>query len=142
VSLVAHLRDRIRQGGSTPMRGSREIRTSLRSLHLICIAALYGGHVFGVEKERLLPALIAVFVSGGLFALFEIFRSPIWLVQLRGVATYLKIAMVISVELFWDWRVAILSVVIVLGTFVSHMPGSLRYYSLLHGREVRGGELG
>ncbi len=124
------------------MRGSREIRTTLRSLHLICIAALYGGHVFGVEKERLFPALIAVFVSGGLFMLFEVLRSPIWLVQLRGIATYLKIAMVMSVELFWDWRVLILTVVIVVGTVVSHMPGHFRYYSLLHGREMRGGELG
>jgi len=124
------------------MRGSREIRTSLRALHMISIAALYGGHVFGVEKERLFPAMLAVFASGGLFMLFEILRSPIWLVQLRGVATYLKIAMVVSVEVFWDWRVAILSVVIVIGTVVSHMPGSYRYYSLLHGREMRGGGLG
>ena len=91
-------------------------------------------YCFYLEKERLFPAMLAVFASGGLFMAFEVARSPIWLVQLRGVATYLKIALVVSIELFWDWRVAILTVALVLGTFVSHLPGSFRYYSLLHGR--------
>lgn len=142
MSVWRHLSDGIREGGSKPMRGSRPIRTSLRALHLVAIAALYGGHVFGVEKERLFPALLAVFASGALFMAFEVMRSPIWLVQLRGVATYAKLALVVSVEFFWEWRVAILTLALVLGTFVSHLPGSFRYYSLLHGREMRGGELG
>jgi hypothetical protein len=140
--LFEHLRDGVRDGGSKPMRGSRVLRTTLRTIHLISVGALYGGHVFGVEKERLLPAFVAVLASGFVFVLFEVLRSPIWLVQLRGVATYLKLALLMSVEVFWEQRVLILTAVLAIGTVVSHMPGRYRYYSLLHGREMRGGDRG
>ena len=140
--LVERLAKGVRDGGSVPMRGSRAMRTTLRSLHLIAIAALYGGHVFDVDSERLLPALLAVIASGAAFMLFEVLRAPIWLVQLRGVGTYVKLVLVGSVAVFWDHRVAILSLVIVLGTVLSHMPSQYRYYSLLHRRVVKGGESG
>ena len=141
-ALFERLAKGVRDGGSVPMRGSRAVRTSLRSLHLIAIAALYGGHVFDVDSERLLPALVAVIASGAAFMLFEVLRAPIWLVQLRGVGTYLKLALVGSVAVFWDQRVAILTLVIALGTVLSHMPGQYRYYSFLHRRVVKGGESG
>jgi hypothetical protein len=32
--------------------------------------------------------------------------------------------------------VALLTLVVVIGSVVSHMPASLRYYSLVHGRMV------
>jgi hypothetical protein len=118
------------------------MRTTLRTVHLIAIAALYGGHVFGVEKERLLPALVAVLASGAAFMVFEVLRSPIWLVQLRGVATYIKIAMMSSVGIFWDQRVLILTAVLAIGVVVAHMPGRYRYFSLLHRREMPGGDRG
>jgi len=140
--LLAQLRGGLRQGGSRPMRGSRAMRTTLRTVHLIAIAALYGGHVFGVEKERLLPALVAVLASGAAFMVFEVLRSPIWLVQLRGVATYIKIAMMSSVGIFWDQRVLILTAVLAIGVVVAHMPGRYRYFSLLHRREMPGGDRG
>jgi hypothetical protein len=124
------------------MRGSRATRTTLRSLHLIAIAALYGGHVFDVESQRLLPALLAVLVTGVAFMLFEIVRAPIWLVQLRGVGTYFKLALFACVQIFWDERVLILTLVIAIGTTISHMPGQYRYYSFLHREVVKGGDKG
>jgi hypothetical protein len=136
------LRRRLDDVDSRPLRFSRPLRTTLRTLHLLAFGALYGGHVFGVDAERLRPALVAVVASGLAFMLFEIWRSPIWLVQLRGAATYLKLGLLLLVEPFWDQRVAILSLVVVIGAVVSHMPGRYRYYSLLHGRVMRSGEKG
>jgi hypothetical protein len=114
------------------------VRTSLRVAHLLAVGALYGGHVFDVSPERLLPALVAVVVSGGAFMAFEIWCAPIWAVQVRGLATYFKLGLICSVNLFWDYRVVILSVVMAIGTVVSHMPARYRYYSLWHRRAIHG----
>jgi len=122
--------------------GLRGIRTGLRTAHLLAFGALYGGHVFGVPAGRLELALLATVASGGALALLEFYHAPIWLVQLRGLATLAKIALAASVAVFWDDRVALLSLAVVIGGVTSHMPGRYRYYSVLHGRRVGDAELG
>ena len=114
----------------------RLLRTSLRTLHIIAIAALYGGHVYGVQAERLVPALLATLGTGAALLGLEVFRAPIWMVQVRGVATGVKLALVAAVPVWWSGRVALLTLAIAIGAVVSHMPGRFRYYSLLHRRVV------
>jgi hypothetical protein len=119
-----------------PVPAVRLLRTTLRTLHLIAVAALYGGHVYGATPERLVPSLLATVGTGALFMALELYRAPIWLVQVRGVATVVKIALAASVALAWDLRVPILTGVVAIGAVTSHMPGRWRYHSVLHGREV------
>jgi hypothetical protein len=114
----------------------RALRTGLRTLHLIAIAALYGGHVYGASPADLVPALGATVATGGLFMLLEIYRAPIWLLQVRGVATLIKLGLIVCIALAWDLRIPILTAAIAIGAVSSHMPGRWRYYSLLHGRVV------
>ena len=116
--------------------GGRWLRTSLRTLHLIAVGALYGGHVYGVEAERLVPALAAVLASGGSLVVFEVWQARIWLVQVRGIATFVKLALVASVGLAWELRIVLLTLALVIGSVSSHMPGRWRYHSVLHGRVV------
>ena len=120
----------------------RSLRTGLRTAHVVAFAALYGGHVYGVAAERLLPALIATIATGGVFLALEVWSAPVWLVQIRGVAALVKIALVASVAVFWDWRILLLTLVMAIGVVTSHMPGRYRYYSLLHWREVGDGGKG
>ena len=103
---------------------------------MVAAAALYGGHVFDVAAERLVPALAATLVTGAVLMAFEITRAPVWCVQVRGAATYAKLALVASVALLWEWRVLLLTVAVAIGVVTSHMPGRWRYRSLLHGRVV------
>jgi hypothetical protein len=112
------------------------MRTLLRTAHLIAAGALYGGHVYGVEAERLVPALAAVLATGGAFLGLEVYQASIWLVQVRGVATMVKLALVAAVSLFWEIRVPLLTMAVIIGGVSSHMPGRWRYYSVLHGRVV------
>jgi xanthine/uracil/vitamin C permease (AzgA family) len=112
------------------------LRTLLRTTHLIAAGALYGGHVYSVEAERLIPALVAVLVTGGAFLALEVYQASVWLVQIRGVATLVKLALVAAVGLFWELRVALLTVAVIVGGVSSHMPGRWRYHSVLHGRVV------
>ena len=119
-----------------PVPGARIIRTLLRTAHLIAAGALYGGHVYGVEAERLVPALAAVLATGGAFLGLEVYQASIWLVQVRGVATMAKLALVAAVSLFWEIRVPLLTMAVIIGGVSSHMPGRWRYYSVLHRRVV------
>ena len=119
------------------MPGVRTLRTTLRTLHIMAVAVFYGGHVYGVDAARLEPALYAVLASGGLFVALEVARAPIWLVQLRGVATFVKLGLVASLGAFWEQRLLLLTLALVIGSVVAHMPGRFRYYSLVH-REVVG----
>jgi hypothetical protein len=121
---------------AAPLAASRTLRTTLRCAHMIAFAAYFGGHVFSVEPERLLPALVAVLATGGAFVAFEIWRAPVWIAQIRGVACYLKLALLFSVPAFWEYRIALLTAVLVIATVISHAPANIRYYSLLHLREV------
>ena len=115
---------------------TRTLRTTLRTLHVLAFGAYYGGHVFQVSTERLFPALVAVVVTGGLFALFEACSHPVWLHQLRGVCTYVKILLLASVAVFWEQRIWILTFIVILGVVTAHAPSRFRYFSLLHRRVI------
>jgi len=119
-----------------PLPGVRTLRTGLRTAHIAAAAALYGGHIYGVAAERLLPALIATAATGGALVALEAFRAPVWLVQVRGVATMVKLVLVASVALLWDLRVVLLTLALAIGVVAAHMPGRWRYRSLLHGRVI------
>jgi hypothetical protein len=119
-----------------PVPAARPLRTALRTAHLIAAGALYGGHVYGVEAERLVPALAGVLVTGGAFLAIEVYQASVWLVQIRGVATLVKLALVGAVAVFWELRVLLLTLAVIVGGVSSHMPGRWRYHSVIHGRVV------
>jgi hypothetical protein len=122
------------EAGVQTIPGARWLRTSLRSLHLIAVAALYGGHLYAVDVTRLQSALFSVLLTGGLLVCFEVWQSRIWLVQVRGVATFLKLGLMAAAGLAPDLTVALLTLVLLIGSISSHMPGRWRYHSVLHGR--------
>ena len=116
--------------------GVRAWRMLLRTAHLVAFGTLYGGHVYGVADARLEGALIATVATGGALMGFEIYRAPIWLVQVRGVATVTKIVLLGAAGAMPQLAVALLTLVIAIGALSSHMPGRWRYHSLRHGRVV------
>lgn len=119
-----------------PLPGVRVIRTTLRTAHLLAFGTLYGGHVYNLPAQRLWPAMLATVASGGTLMALEIYRTPLWLGQVRGMATLVKIGLVIAVAVYWDQRLWLLTAAVILGGVVSHMPGRYRYYSLIHGHPV------
>ncbi len=125
-----------------PVPGVRPLRTTLRTAHLITFGALYGGHIYGVAATRLLPALLATVATGTALTALEIYRLPLWLVQLRGVATLLKVVLVAAVAVCWAWRLWLLTAAIIVGSVSAHMPGRYRYYSVVHRRVIGGQESG
>ena len=126
--------ERWAESGEQRIPGARWLRTSLRTLHLIAAGALYGGWLYSVDVARLQPALHSVLLTGGLLACFEVWQSRIWLVQLRGVATFLKLGILAGAGFAPDLTVALLTLSLVIGSISSHMTSRWRYHSVLHGR--------
>ena len=120
--------------GVRTIPGARWLRTSLRTLHLIAVGALYGGHLYAVDVARLKPALLSVLLTGGLLIGFEAWQSRVWLVQVRGVSTFVKLALMAGCGIAPDLTVVLLTLALVIGSISSHMPSRWRYYSVLHGR--------
>jgi len=106
-------------------------RISCRTLHLITTSVLVGGHFFGAPADTLRPWLYGVIASGGALLSTDVLGTPGYLRELRGFAILVKLALVASVALFWEQRVAILFCVIVLSGVVSHMAGRFRYIMII-----------
>jgi hypothetical protein len=123
-------------GDSGPIPAVRWWRTGFRAAHLVAFGALYGGHVYGVPEEKLMPALVATVGTGFALMGLDIVRAPIWLVQVRGLATATKIALIGLAAARPAFAVPLLTLTIVIGAVSSHMPGRWRYHSLWHGRVV------
>lgn len=123
------------------MPAARAVSIALRTAHLTTFGLLLGGHAFGVEAGRLVPALWLTVASGlGLVAVEVYAAGPYWFVLGKGVMALAKLAVLAAVPFFWEQRLALLLLVIVIASVGSHMPARYRHYSLLHRRVIERGE--
>ena len=119
--------------------GMRWVRISLRTLHLICMGLWVGGIAAGQIPESLSFALWGTVISGLLFVVLELFHSPVILVQVKGLAVFVKMMLLLAAVEIPEHALAVSIVAIVIGGISSHMPGRYRYYSIFHGKVVDGG---
>lgn len=113
---------------------NRGISIGFRTLHLLASSLLLGGHAFDAEPQRLV-ALLYVTVGSGLgLILLELYRSCDWVYQGMGVLVIVKVVITAMAGLWWEQRVLLLSLVVILGSVGSHMSARYRHYSFRHGR--------
>ena len=112
-------------------RGSRAARITLRTVHLLSFSVLFGGHIFGLPKAELAAWLYwTIFSGAGLIAL-ELWGSFDWALQLAGGLTLAKLAVLGLTLAFWGHRIALLTLVMIIGSVGSHMPAALRHRHFL-----------
>ena len=98
-----------------------------RTLHLLAISILFGGHVFNAPVEQLHPMLYLAVVSGIGMAALEAYPSAHSLLQSWGILMIIKLLLLCAVPFAWAHRVPILLVVLVIGSVGSHMNKRLRH---------------
>ncbi len=103
----------------------------MRTVHIGVTGVLFGGHVFGIAAQRLLPWVYWAVLSGAALLFIEAYPKWRWCYQGRALMVMTKILLVCLVPWLWDYRVAILAAVIVIGSIGSHMPRQFRYYSFV-----------
>ena len=119
-----------------PANIKRWTKISLRTLHLLAVAGVGGGILFGLEKDLWINYWWLAMGSGALMMLVDIISNPIWLVQIRGLVIFLKLILLACLGIDPDWDSALLIVIIVISAVISHAPGKLRYYSVFHHKVV------
>jgi len=108
----------------------------LRSCHIGTSSVLFGGAVLAVPFTRLSAWHHLAIATGSVFIIFNIFKSRHWPYQGRGAAAWLHVGLVWLVHARPELTVPMLATALAVGVVGSHMPGSLRHWSLVHGRRL------
>ena len=114
-----------------PLTPRRAVSVLLRTAHLVAFAGLLGGHIFDADPTRLPPWLVATVLTGAGMMALELLTSLDWLGTGKGLAVLVKLALLATVPVFWERRVAILLAVTVLAGVTSHMPRQFRHHQVV-----------
>ena len=115
----------------------RWTKISLRTLHLVSVAGVGGGILFGLDREIWYAYWWLSVTTGVLLILIDALANPVWWIQVRGLTVYVKLILLVCLWKFPHWDFALLLVIIVLSAVISHAPSKLRYYSIYHKKIIR-----
>lgn len=115
----------------------RITKTTLRALHILGIVGAGGGILFNLENTIWITYWILAMTTGVLMMLWEIIRDWRWLIQLKGVLTLVKVALIALFYQFTHLKPELFIIVLLLSVLVSHGPAGLRHFSIIHGRVIR-----
>jgi hypothetical protein len=113
---------------------SRFWKIALRTVHLMAISVLVGGHGFGAPSDALHPWLYAAIMSGAGMIVFEAYPSMEFLFQGWGLLLLAKLALLCCIPFAWGKRFPILLTVVAIAAVASHLPRRFRHYSVLYPR--------
>ncbi len=114
----------------------RWTKISLRTLHILAVAGVGGGILFGLEKGLWINYWWLALVSGVLMMLIDIISNPVWVVQVRGLVIFLKLILLAFMGNGAGLDSLLLALIIIISAVISHAPGKLRYYSLYHRKVI------
>ena len=114
----------------------RWTKISLRTLHLLAVAGVGGGVLFGLDKDLWINYWWLAMASGILMILIDWISNPVWIIQIRGLVIILKLALLLLLGYNTNWDGMLLMSIIIISAVISHAPGSVRYYSLYHRRVI------
>jgi hypothetical protein len=103
----------------------------LRTLHILTAGILLGGLVFYQPASALEPWLWLTVISGLFLLATDVHASLAVLFEMRGIATLIKIMLLILAGAFQEACIPLLVTVIIIGAVVSHMPKRYRHKVLL-----------
>lgn len=108
----------------------RWVNILLRTAHLVGIVGFGCAYLFNLPADSWLPYMCLTIVSGALMVTLEIWSNGIWLIQLRGLATLLKL-FILSLTFWLGMQNYIIIPVIIISSVFAHAPAKVRYYSIL-----------
>ena len=118
---------------------TRAWNIAIRTAHIATMGILLGGHAFDVPKADLESVHWWCIGTGLVLVAIEAGPRLLWFHQGRGLMVLAKMALIGAVPFFWDYRLPILLVVVVIASVGSHMPARFRYYSVIRREVIRGG---
>jgi hypothetical protein len=115
----------------------RLTKVIVRSIHLVGVAGFFGYAMMGHYETTF---VVLTIVSGIVLTFMEAYSGWIWFVQLRGIALYLKLLLLLVIHIEPASSLPCLIAIIVLSGFISHAPSWIRYFSVQHWQVVHSKE--
>lgn len=111
-------------------------KTSLRALHILGVVGLGGGVLLHVDSSLWGHYWQLAMITGVILVLWEIVRDWRWLIQLKGVLTLVKVALLGLFMPLTNYQPELFVVMLLLSVIVSHGPAGLRHYSIIHRKQI------
>lgn len=117
-------------------KGKRWLKISLRTLHILSISGVAGGILFEVPLSSWVWYWYAAVSTGILMVAIDALSNFLWLVQIRGIVIYIKLALLMLLGGNMLVNQLVLVSIIIMSAVISHAPGDIRYYSVIHRRKI------
>ena len=114
-------------------KGKRWLKVFLRTSHLLGFAGVFASVLTGNSYDYYW--MIAITSGLGLL-LLDSLSNLVWFVQIRALAIYVKLILLICLFIFPDYALHCLILMIIISGVVSHASSNIRYYSIYHGRKI------
>lgn len=109
--------------------GKSPVVNLLRALHLIGVVGL-GASVLGGGAQRVCDGYcLLVLVSGAGILALDIWSSPAYLLQVKGMGMAVKLGLILWMALDAGHRIELFWTVVALSSLFTHASGRLRGYS-------------
>lgn len=109
----------------------RTVRILLRSVHIFATGTLVGGYIFNQPTVVLMPWLWGSVLTGILLLATDLHASVAVLCEARGIAVIAKVVLLLLIPVFWEARVPLLLMILLIGAVSSHMPKRMRHRVLI-----------
>jgi hypothetical protein len=108
---------------------TRYLDIALRTAHVLVISILFGGAVFRIPTDQLVPWQHLAMATGVMLIVSEIIHHTHWPTQIRGLIVFIH-AGLLGLAIFRpDLAVIFLFASLVFGLVGSHLPKKIRYWS-------------
>ena len=106
--------------------GQRWVNIGLRCAHLVGIAGIGGGFLYGLDTESWSVYWQITVFSGVALSLIYIWSSGAYLLEMKGLAILLKLVLLTVGLIIPELRAAAFIMVIILSGLIAHAPARVR----------------
>jgi len=107
-------------------RGQRWVNISLRCAHLVGVAGVAGGFLFGLEPGSWAFYWHLALASGIGLSLIYVWSNAAWLLELKGLTIVIKTMMLAAALAVPDIKAEIFIAIIVMSGLIAHAPARVR----------------
>ena len=118
--------------------GRRAMKILLRATHVPCAGILTAAYLFDTGDPARSVWMVGTVVSGLLILLLDLHETGVFLLQVRGLVVFGKIALLAMLPLFEAYRAPVLLALLGISVLSSHAPSGIRYHVPFGGNRFKG----
>ena len=116
--------------------GKRWLKIALRTLHILSIVGVGGAILFEIPFSQWVWYWYAAIATGVSMVVIDALSNFLWLVQIRGLVIYVKLILLMLLGSNMFVNHVVLVTIVIMSAIISHAPGDIRYYSIVHRRRI------